>query len=230
MKNVLGKFLLLAVLLFAALPSWGQKRIYTKGYKIQDFKSKTTKVVLGGRPSMDAAIRQEVTSLWTISPYEFCTQAQYEKQKTSPDNYFLHVEAVKGFIYLTLSKGGKNEDKDALNKPFTIVSVPIAGDRDKSGRECIFMPAYISMIQDYTEAAMDSESVAYSGIRAIRKHRPGGTTVISDPDEAARAFQERRSGTAVQVIITPTGDPSEKPRVKYTFGTEDYRLYAFSRL
>ena len=179
---------------------------------------------------MDAAIRQEVTSLWTISPYEFCTQAQYEKQKTSPDNYFLHVEAVKGFIYLTLSKGGKNEDKDALNKPFTIVSVPIAGDRDKSGRECIFMPAYISMIQDYTEAAMDSESVAYSGIRAIRKHRPGGTTVISDPDEAARAFQERRSGTAVQVIITPTGDPSEKPRVKYTFGTEDYRLYAFSRL
>ena len=205
MKNVLGKFLLLAVLLFAALPSWGQKRIYTKGYKIQDFKSKTTKVVLGGRPSMDAAIRQEVTSLWTISPYEFCTQAQYEKQKTSPDNYFLHVEAVKGFIYLTLSKGGKSEDKDALNKPFTIVSVPIAGDRDKSGRECIFMPAYISMIQDYTEA-------------------------ISDPDEAARAFQERRSGTAVQVIITPTGDPSEKPRVKYTFGTEDYRLYAFSRL
>ena len=159
MKNVLGKFLLLAVLLSAALPSWGQKRIYTKGYKIQDFKSK------------------EVTSLWTISPYEFCTQAQYEKQKTSPDNYFLHVEAVKGFIYLTLSKGGKNEDKDALNKPFTIVSVPIAGDRDKSGRECIFMPAYISMIQDYTEAAMDSESVAYSGIRAIRKHRPGGTTV-----------------------------------------------------
>lgn len=226
MKKALGKFLLVLVLAAAALPSWGQKRIYTKGYKMQDFRSKTTKIVLDAGP-MGRSIRQEVTSLWTISPYEFCTPEQYEKQKTSPDYYFLHTETSRGIICLTLEKGGKPEDPNDLKKPFTVVSLPISGEQDQSGRVYIYMPAYISVIQDYTDAAINSETVAYTGVKAICRGVPRGVRVVKDPAEADKAFSEHTPETAVRVTVTPTGDPSDKPRYHLTFGTEDYRLYSF---
>ena len=226
MKKAFGKFLLVLVLVATALPSWGQKRIYTKGYKMQDFRSKTTKIVLDAGP-MGRSIRQEVTSLWTISPYEFCTPEQYEKQKTSPDYYFLHTETSRGIICLTLEKGGKPEDPNDLKKPFTVVSLPISGEQDQSGRVYIYMPAYISVIQDYTDAAINSETVAYTGVKAICRGVPRGVRVVKDPAEADKAFSEHTPETAVRVTVTPTGDPSDKPRYHLTFGTEDYRLYSF---
>ena len=226
MKKAFGKFLLVLVLVATALPSWGQKRIYTKGYKMQDFRSKTTKIVLDAGP-MGRSIRQEVTSLWTISPYEFCTPEQYEKQKTSPDYYFLHTETSRGIICLTLEKGGKPEDPNDLKKPFTVVSLPISGEQDQSGRVYIYMPAYISVIQDYTDAAINSETVAYTGVKAICRGVPRGVRVVKDPAEADKAFSEHTPETAVRVTVTPTGDPSAKPRYHLTFGTEDYRLYSF---
>ena len=226
MKKAFGKFLLVLVLVATALPSWGQKRIYTKGYKMQDFRSKTTKIVLDAGP-MGRSIRQEVTSLWTISPDEFCTPEQYEKQKTSPDYYFLHTETSRGIICLTLEKGGKPEDPNDLKKPFTVVSLPISGEQDQSGRVYIYMPAYISVIQDYTDAAINSETVAYTGVKAICRGVPRGVRVVKDPAEADKAFSEHTPETAVRVTVTPTGDPSDKPRYHLTFGTEDYRLYSF---
>lgn len=226
MKKAFGKFLLVLVLVATALPSWGQKRIYTKGYKMQDFRSKTTKIVLDAGP-MGRSIRQEVTSLWAISPYEFCTPEQYEKQKTSPDYYFLHTETSRGIICLTLEKGGKPEDPNDLKKPFTVVSLPISGEQDQSGRVYIYMPAYISVIQDYTDAAINSETVAYTGVKAICRGVPRGVRVVKDPAEADKAFSEHTPETAVRVTVTPTGDPSAKPRYHLTFGTEDYRLYSF---
>lgn len=226
MKKALGYFLLVLVLVSASVPLSGQKRIYTKGYKMQDFRSKTTKIVLDAGP-MGRSIRQEVTSLWTISPYEFCTPEQYEKQKTSPDYYFLHTEITRGIICLTLEKGGKADDSNDLKKPFNVVSVPISGEQDKSGRVYIYMPAFISAIQDYADAAINSETAAYTGLKAICRRVPKGFTVVKDPAEADEAFTGRVPRTAVQVVITPTGDPSEKPRYHFTFGTEDYRLYSF---
>ena len=76
MNRALRKIILLFSLLLLSLASLGQKRIYTKSFRLQDFKSKTTKVVLGGSETLNASIRQEITSYWTISPYEFCTPAQ----------------------------------------------------------------------------------------------------------------------------------------------------------
>ena len=226
MKKALGKFLLVLVLAASCLPSWGQKRIYTKGYKMQDFRSKTTKVVLDAGP-LGRSIRQEVTSLWTISPYEFCTPEQYEKQKTNPDYYFLHTESSRGIIYLTLDKGGKSDDANDLKKPFNVVSLPVSGEQDQSGRVYIYMPAYISVIQDYADAAINSETAAYTGLKAICRGVPRGVQVIKDPAAAEEAFLEHIPETAVRVTITPTGEPSDKPRYHLTFGTEDYRLYSF---
>ena len=108
-----------------------------------------------------------------------------------------------------------------------MVSLPISGEQDQSGRVYIYMPAYISVIQDYTDAAINSETVAYTGVKAICRGVPRGVRVVKDPAEADKAFSEHTPETAVRVTVTPTGDPSAKPRHHLTFGTEDYRLYSF---
>lgn len=229
MKHPLGKILLLLAVLLLPLSLWGQKRIYTKSYRLQDFKSKTTKVVLSGNDALNASLRQEVTSLWTISPYEFCTPAQYEKQKNNPDICFLCIEKSRGIVFLTLSKGGRSEDPNALKRPLEIISLPIAGENDPSGQELIYMPAFISIIQDYTEAAMDSETAAYSGLKAIARGVPRGVKVYSAPDEARRVFSGQLPDSAVQILISPDGTTSSKPRHKLTFDTRDYCLYSYSK-
>lgn len=227
MKRPIGKIIFLLFLLFLPLTSWGQKRIYTKSYRMQDFKSKTTRVVLPGPPEFDQALRESITSLWTISPYEFCTKAQFEKQKSNPDLCFLYTETNRGIVYLTLAKGGKTNDTNPLKRPLEIISVPIAGERDSSGQELLYMPVFISIVQDYTDAAMESETAAYSGIGVITHGIPHGITIYTDPAEAAEAFRNRRPASAVRIIITPDGNPASKPRHKMTFSTADYRLFAY---
>ena len=45
-----------------------------------------------------------------------------------------------------------------------IVSLPIASAENPSGREFTFMPAFIDIIQDYTEAAMSKDINGYIGL------------------------------------------------------------------
>ena len=229
MNRALRKIILLFSLLLLSLTSLGQKRIYTKSFRLQDFKSKTTKVVLGGSETLNASIRQEITSYWTISPYEFCTPAQYEKQKNNPDVCFLRVEKSRGIVFLSLSKGGKPDDPNALKRPLDIISVPISGENENSGLETVYMPAFISIIQDYVEAAIDSEAAAYGGLKAIARGIPRGYKVYITNSDAIQAFARRDSEAAVQLLITPDGNPSSKPRHRLVFGAADYRLYQYGK-
>jgi hypothetical protein len=229
MKQFSIKLLTLAALLLVPLGVYGQKRIYTRSYQIQDFKSKTTKIVLDPAMPFNSTLRQEVTSLWTISPYEFCTKAEYEKQKDSPDCYFLYPETVKGVVFLTLSRGGKLSANSPDKLPITVVSIPITGERDASNRVAVYMPAYISLIQDYIEAAQNSEYSAYSGLKAIRTRKPRSIQVFTNPDEADEAFIRQYPDAAAQVIITPDGDPKGKPRYKMLIGTGTYQLYSYGK-
>ena len=227
MKRI-ASVLLLAIL-FLPPGAQAQKRIYTRSYMLQDFKSKTTKVVLGGDAALNASLRQEVPSFWTISPYEFCTPAEYEKQKNNPECYWLRPETVKGIVFLTLERGGKEDDASAFKRPFTVVSLPVSGEHDQSGGASIFMPAYLSIIQDFTDVAIDSEMTAYRGLQALARHAPKGTKVYDDPDEAANAFRNMEPDAAVRVLITPDGKPESKPRYKLVFGTSGYELYAYGK-
>jgi len=229
MKRSIGKYLLLFILLFQSVSGWGQLRIYTRQYLLQDFKSKPTKVVLSGSREFKAALRQEITSLWTITPFEFCSQAEYSKQKNSSDCYFLHTEVSKGIVYLTLSRGGQKNDNDALKRPVTLVSLPIAGEQDDSNRAVIYMPAFITLIQDYSEAAINSEFAAYSGIKFMSTKRPKNCTLYTDPEEADKAFKSQYVDAASLLVISPDGNPKGKPRYEMAFGTSDYRLYHYAK-
>ncbi|MBR4809110.1 MAG: hypothetical protein IK031_02385 [Bacteroidales bacterium] len=225
MKNAIVKILLLLVFAGVAAPAGAQKKIYTRSYRVQDFKSRTTKVVLGSAPGLDAVLREDITAFWTASAYEFCTPAEYEKQKTDPGSYFLRPVTEKGIVYLVLTKGGREKDADALKHPMNLVSVPVAGENWNGS--LLYMPAFITMIQDYAEAAMTSERVAYSGLKGICRWRRPGTRVVKDPEEAASAFRDAREGVAVQVTITPDGSSASKPRHRLVFSADGYQLHSY---
>lgn len=225
MKKAIVKILLALAVVLIAAPAGAQKKIYTRSYRLQDFKSRTTKVVLGSAPAIDATLREDITSFWTSSAYEFCTPADYEKQKTDPGSYFLRPVVEKGIVWLTLTKGGREKDPDSLKHPMNLVSVPVAGENWTAS--LVYMPAFITMIQDYAEAAMNSERVAYGGLKAISKAKPLRVRIVKDPLEAEQAFLDGTPDTAVQVSITPDGTTSSKPRHKLVFSTDGYQLYSF---
>lgn len=228
-----GPVQIAGILLLAALllpfQAGAQKKIYTRSYMLQDFKSKTTKVVLGGDSRLNAALRRDVTSFWILSPYEFCSVAEYEKQKNSPDCYFLYPEISKGIVFLTLARGGKEDDPSAFKRPLMVGSVPVCGENDDTGSVNVYMPAYLTMIQDFVEVALDSEMKAYRGLSALARHAPRDTKVHTDPEEAAEAFRKMEPNGAVSIFITPDGNPASKPRYKLVFSTDGYELYFYGK-
>lgn len=200
-----------------ALAQKSQKKIYTRSYRLQDFRSKTVKIVLDGPDAVCKALREDVTTFWTISPYEFCGPGEGSAPGAGSSDYFLRPEESRGIIYLTLNKG--------TVKPMKIVSVPVAGV-DYHG-SLTYMPAFLGIIQDYVDAAMNSEFKAYMGPGSTCRIRPPGRKVYKDPSEAEKVFRSGDPDAAVRVIITPDGSPSSRPRRTMVFGAANYELYSF---
>ena len=146
----------------------GQAQITTRREKLKDFTSKTTKVVLTG----DEAVKESVAATWTVSPYEFCSNEEFQNLKGNADFYFLMVvkgqfrrESEPGIDMLTLVKGGEGADK-SINDMFEVVSFPLRSTEDPSGREFVLLPAFLKIIQEHTTSLTDTEMKAYSNIGA----------------------------------------------------------------
>ena len=163
------RLITVALLVLACITAGAQGRVYTKKYMIRDFSDKITKVVLPGSDLLDGALRQEVVNCWTLSPFEFCTPADFEKLKKSPDFYFLLAgatmfkgESAPSLVFLTLVKGGP-EAGEGTSGMHEVISIPLCPAGSSTGRELVFLGAMINSIQDFTEAAMMSEKTAYMG-------------------------------------------------------------------
>lgn len=150
--------------------AWGQAQINTKKVKIGDFTQKITKVVLSGNEFMDSALKDEVTARWRISPYEFCSLEEFGSMKTSEDYYFLIItngqfkkDSSPTIQFLTLVKGGKGADQ-SIDGMLEVVSMPIASAQFPSGREIVFLPAFLDIIQGYTLDSMEKDTNAYGGL------------------------------------------------------------------
>ena len=150
--------------------AWGQAQINTKKVKIGDFTQKITKVVLSGNEFMDSALKDEVTARWRISPYEFCSLEEFDSMKTSEDYYFLIItngqfkkDSSPTIQFLTLVKGGKGAD-ESIDGMLEVVSMPIASAQFPSGREIVFLPAFLDIIQGYTLDSMEKDTNAYGGL------------------------------------------------------------------
>lgn len=168
MKRILTA--LLAALLLSTGLSAQKGTVTTRKYKFSDFTDKITKVVMAGGDILDGALRQEVVDLWTASPFEFCSLADYESLKKSDEYYFLLVTAgrAKGeeepaVRFLTLEKGGADSG-DNIPLRTEVISLPLCPVEGGDGRELVFLPALVKGVQDFALRAMESEKVAYSGM------------------------------------------------------------------
>ena len=161
---------LFLTLLCTGMALFAQGKVTTRKHLFADFSDKITKVVMSGNEILDGALRQEVVDLWTLSPFEFCSMAEYESLKKSDTYYFLLVTAgrAKGeeepmVRFLTLEKGGA-EKGDNIALRTEVISLPLCPVDGGSGRELVFLPALVKGVQEFTAEAMASEKVAYTGM------------------------------------------------------------------
>ena len=188
------KFIVLAAAVLLPLMTWAQAQIDTKKMKISDFTSKVTKVVLTGNPIHDAYLKKAVSSKWNVSPFEFCTLSEYESLKSNDSYYFLLTtkgqfkkESEPGLTFLSLVKGGGDASK-GLDQMLEVVSFPFASVEDPSGREYVFLPSFIDIIQKYTLDSMENDFDGYTGLPnyTMNISRSGNMTLVfSEADLAA---------------------------------------------
>jgi hypothetical protein len=150
------------------LSVFGQGKVSTRKYILNDFSDKITQVVLSGNEVLDSGLRQEIVNYWTLSPYEFCTQEEFEERKTQDLYYFLipaesrfKGEEDPGVLFLTLVKGGETA-AEGIQEMHEIISIPLMAAAGGSGRELVYLGPIIQAIQEFTQDAMQSEKTAYS--------------------------------------------------------------------
>jgi len=172
---------------------FAQAQITTKKMKIADFRDKTTKVVLTGSTIFDGIYQNKVKASWTVSPYEFCTKADFEALKSNPDYYFLLIvngkykaESEPGIEMLTLVKGGVGSE-EGVNGMFDVVSIPFRPVENASGREYAMLPALLKIIQQNTLESMETDVTGYMGLGNYSINLPKTKTmdvVFADSDLA----------------------------------------------
>lgn len=176
MKLNIGIFAAAIAVILAPTGLFGQAQITTRREKIKDFTSKTTKVVMSGDEILDEALREAVTTSWSLSPYEFCSKDEFNALKTNTGHYFLLVvkgqekkEYEPGIDLLTLVKGGPEAAK-GINEMLEVVSFPLRSAQLPSGRELAVLPAIIKVMQDLTKTMTSSEMKAYSSLNSYNKN------------------------------------------------------------
>jgi len=169
MKKIITSIILISLSLVLS----AQGQIHTKKMKIADATTKTLKVVLTGDMFFDESMKEEMMMRWHISPYEFCTLAEFESLKKNPAFYFLlktkgqqKKEKTPGIEYLTMVKGTA-EAADGVNKMLSVVDVPFCPADNSDGREIVFLPAFLDIIQKYVLASMESDMDGYGGLAAF---------------------------------------------------------------
>ena len=159
----------MAFLAALMIPSdlFGQAQIFTRKEKLKDMTAKTAKVVLTGDEIFDEALKQAVTTSWTLSPYEFCSNEEFQKIKTDSKFYFLIVvkgqqrkEAEPGIDLITFVKGGEGADK-SIEDMLEVVTFPLRSAVDPSGREFLLLPAFLTIMQEHAQGLTSSEVKAY---------------------------------------------------------------------
>ena len=164
------KIIIILSLLCISLIASAQAQITTKKEKLSDFTMKTTKIVLTGNEFLDQAIRDAARNSWTISPYEVCSTGEFNTLMKDPKYYFLVVvqfggkDSSSGISYLSLMKGTQGATK--ISDLLEVVDFPVCAANFPSGREAVFLPAILDIIQSYVE---NSIIHGFRSLKATRK-------------------------------------------------------------
>lgn len=229
MKTRLLHLFVCAALLSAALSAYGQGKVYTRKVRLEDFPTRTTKIVLSGNSILELTLREEVAIHWRISPYEFCTPEEYEGLRTSNSHYFLRLAHDEGISYLILTKGGRDDEKESLKKPFEVVRMPIANYEEPSGRELVLMGAFLDIIQAFVEEAMISDRAAYTGLSAANGTQMRGKRLYLDEDRSDEACLQQEADALVGVTIAPSQISFNTVCYKMLISADTHELYYFEK-
>mgnify|MGYP004619940007 FL=1 len=211
------------------LGAGAQGKLYTRKAKLEDFPTRTVKVVIGGSSFLDLSFREEITTRWRISPYEFCSPAEYESLKSDNSLYFLRIVSDEGVAFLLLTKGGKEDEDDNLKKPFEVIRVPIASIDDPSGKELMFMGAFVDILQAFVEDAMVSDKAAYSGLKWYNSRKFSGRKIyLNDPDLVDEKYLSGEDGALVGICIAPTLVSFGSRCYKMVISADTHELYYFN--
>lgn len=209
---------LFIVIIAALLPlvAGAQAQINTKKIKIGDFTQKTTKIVLTGNMFYDSSLEDEIVARWRVSPYEFCTLEEFEQLKGSDEYYFLLTtkgqfkkETEPGLQFLTLVKGGKKAE-DGIDDMLEIVSLPVASAEDPSGRETVFLPAFLDIIQNYATDSMEKDVSAYTGLSnySLNLKETDGLPIVFAEEDLSSEITDAVKGMTFDRMMTVTDEES----------------------
>ena len=256
------KFILFTLSAILSFTAFGQAQIDTKKVKIADFTQKITKVVLTGNIFHDAAMKREITARWTISPYEFCTLSEFNDLKTDSNYYFLlsaagqfKKETEPGVVFLTLVKGGA-EAADGIEKMLEVISFPFSSSEDPDGREYVFLPAILDMIQSHTERSMERDIDGYIGLPnytmnitksgdmtivfaesdlsseitpEVKNACFNETVLVLDQEDADEYLSPEIQNTLVSYVVAPTNAKQGSFCYKMLFDASNSTLYYFRK-
>jgi len=217
-------------------------------------------VVLTGDEVLDESLKQSVTASWTISPFEFCSNEEFQKIKTDNKFYFLLVvkgqqrkESEPGIDLLTLVKGGEGADK-SVNDMLEAVTFPLRSAVDPSGREFIFLPAFLTIMQEHAMELTKSEVKAYTplGGNDTKKLRmkqiyffeedlspqvqdktleslDDDTFVKEDEEDVDDIFEKGTFNAVVSYIVAPTEPVDGSVCYKMLIGADNHKLYWYKK-
>lgn len=251
------KILLFFAFAIMTASAFAQAQIDTKKVKISDFTQKVTKVVLTGSALYDGVLQDEVAARWRISPYEYCTLDEFNSLKGNDKYYFLITtkgqfkkEAEPSLQFLTLVKGGRNASK-GIDEMLEIVSMPISSADDPSGRELVFLPVFLTIIQEYTLDSMDRDYSAYLGLsnytsnisKASEKNivfsendiAPNvemgdcASFIVTDEDSADEMIMNNAHNTLVSYVVAPAEPVNGSFCYKMLIDAQTYELYYYRK-
>ena len=256
------KFLILIICSILPLSVFAQANITTKRIKISDFPQKVTKIVLTGNVLFDAVLKEEITARWRVSPFEFCTLQEFENLKDKDQYYFLmsikgqfKTENEPGLQFLTIIKGGPKA-ANGINEMLEVISLPIASAENPSGRELIFLPAFITILQQFTSEAIENDKCLYSGLsyysRGINNSKEKNILLteedldslvnedirnlyinngveITDIDYADSLLKATAPNTLVSYVAAPAEAKNGFYCYKMLIDTQTYQLYFFRK-
>jgi len=209
--------------------AFGQGKVYTRKVRLADFPEKTTWIVLAGDSLLELSLREAVTDHWSGSHFDFCTPEDYEQLRHSNDHYFLRLARDEEFAFLVLSKGGEEMEANNLKAPFEVVRLPIASYEEPSGRELLYMGAYLNIIQAFVLDAMQSDKTAYRGLAAANGRPLQGKRIYLDPAVAENHFLQGEQDALAGVILAPGQAGKDSHCYKMLISADTHELYYYER-
>lgn len=256
------KFILFTFAIILSFTAFGQAQIDTKKVKIADFTQKITKVVLTGNMLHDAKLKIEVAARWSISPYEFCTLEEFDGLKSDSNYYFLLTAAGQfkkekepGIVFMTLVKGGAGA-ANGIGGMLEVISFPFASSENPSGREYVFLPVILDIIQSHTAKSMENDIDGYVGLPnytmnisksgsmtlvfsnsdlsaeitpEIKNTCFNETVLVLDEEDADEYLSPDRQNTLVSYVVTPTDVKPGSFCYKMLFDANGSTLYYFRK-